>query len=87
VKQKPPPPRNTQEFVAQWHSIVATHLVATLADALGQLTAEEPYGRALNAHQSAHLAHHVAHALTIAASSTGGVEPAIAYLKQAASEQ
>ncbi|MDQ3137793.1 MAG: hypothetical protein M3Q93_09415 [Gemmatimonadota bacterium] len=45
-----------------------------------------PGGRGLTAEQSAVLAHHVAHALMVAASSTGGVEPAVGYLKQVASE-
>ncbi len=56
MEQKPLPPQNTKEFVAHWHGIVASHLVATLGDALGQLAATEPGGRGLTAEQSAVLA-------------------------------
>jgi hypothetical protein len=86
MKEPPYPALNTREFIAKWHSAVEKHLIAELADLLPRLAAA-PRGSDLGAEQYAALAHHLAYALQVAGSSSGGVQAALTYLKQAASTQ
>ena len=77
------PALNTREFIAKWHSAVEKQLVSELADILHQLTAAT--GRSvLSTEQSTALAHHVAYALQVAGSPSGGIQAALSYLKEAA---
>lgn len=80
------PPLNTREFVAKWHNVVEKHLLTELADVLPRLAAA-PRGTGLGAEQYAALAHHLAYALQVAGSSSGGVQAALTYLKEAAGSQ
>ena len=77
------PALNTREFIAKWHSAVEKHLVTELADILPRLAAG-PRGGDLGSEHYAVLAHHLAYALQVAGSSSGGVQAALDYLKQAA---
>jgi hypothetical protein len=76
------PALNTQEFIAKWHSALEQHLIAELAEILPGL-AGAPRGSDLGAEQYAALAHHLAYALQVANSDSGGVQAALTYLKQA----
>ena len=77
------PALNTREFIAKWHSAVEKHLVAELADLLPRLAAA-PRGGDPGTEQHAALAHHLAYALQVAGSPSGGVQAALTYLKQVA---
>lgn len=76
------PALNTREFIAKWHSAVEKQLVSELADILPQLTGA-PGRSDLSTEQSKALAHHVAYALQVAGSPSGGIQAAVSYLKQA----
>ena len=78
------PARTTAEYAITWQAIVEDHLSDELVDCLRRLTwaswgvglAEREIGVAL--------AHHLAHALRVAASPSGGVQPSVEYLRSAA---
>lgn len=76
------PALNTREFIAKWHSAVERQLISELSDILSQLTAA-PGRSDLSPEQSTALAHHLAYALQVAASPSGGIQAALSYLKQA----
>jgi hypothetical protein len=81
------PARTTGEYAIAWQAIVEDHLSDELIDSLRRLTWIS-WGTNLPAHQiGAVLAHHLAHALRIAASPGGGVQPSIDYLRWAAAAQ
>ena len=82
MQESPYPALNTREFIAKWHSAVEKQLVSELSDILPQLTAA-PGRSDLSAEQSMSLAHHVAYALQVAGSPSGGIQAALSYLKQA----
>ncbi|MEA2713211.1 MAG: hypothetical protein QOK27_1172 [Gemmatimonadales bacterium] len=83
MKEPHYPALNTKEFIAKWHSALEQHLITELAEILPRLAAA-PRGSDLGAEQYAALAHHLAYALQVAGNSgSGGVQEALAYLKQA----
>ena len=86
MQEAPYPALNTREFIAKWHSAVEKHLINELADVLPNLAAA-PQGGNLSAEQCATLAQHLAYALQVAGSSSGGLQAAVDYLKQAAGTQ
>jgi hypothetical protein len=79
--------RTTAEYAITWQAIVEDHLSDELVDSLRRLTwaswgvgmAEREIGVAL--------AHHLAHALRVAASPSGGVQPSVDYLRWAAGDR
>lgn len=82
----PRTPLTTREFAARWTAILEEHFAGKLAESLSKLGATPPDGPPLTPEQSAALAHHVARALHVAASSAGGVQDAVHYLAQVAAE-
>ena len=83
MKEPPYPALNTREFIARWHSAVEKHLITELTDILPRLV-DAPRGSDLGAEHYNALAHHLAYALQVAGSSSGGVQAAMKYLEQAA---
>ena len=81
----PRPALDTREFAVQWHAIVEEHFANRLARSLGQLPVP-PGGVAIPPEQCAVMARHIVQALHVAATSSGGVEEAVRYLAQVASE-
>ena len=83
MEREPNQPLNTREFTAKWHDIVEEHIVPSLAAVLPQLmtgaTSEN-----VRTEQWEGLARQLAHALQVAASSSGGVQAAVEYLQQMA---
>ncbi|HWN19763.1 MAG TPA: hypothetical protein VNO19_12675 [Gemmatimonadales bacterium] len=77
------PALNTREFVAKWHSIVEENLVTELAKLLRPLAAGSS-GNTLGPEQCAALSRHIAYALQVAGSDSGGLQAAVEYLRQAA---
>jgi hypothetical protein len=77
VTQEPHLPLNTKEFAAGWQNIVEEHLAKDLANAIHKLAARQPGGTEA-------LAHHVTHALQVAAGPAGSVQAAIHYLCEVA---
>jgi len=82
----PRTPLTTREFVVRWTNILEEHFAGKLAESLGKLAATRPDGPPLTPEQWTALARHVARALHVAASSTGGVQDAVHYLAQVADE-
>lgn len=82
MEREPKNPLSTREFTAKWHGIVEEHVVPSLADILPRLTAQTA-GSIPSVHWDG-LARHLAHALQIAASPSGGVQGALDYLQQMA---
>ncbi len=84
MEPNPHPAGTTAEYAITWQAIVEDHLSDELVDSLRRLTwaawgvglAEREIGVAL--------AHHLAHALRVAASPSGGVRPSVEYLRSAA---
>ena len=76
-------PLNTREFTAKWHDIVEDHVVPDLAGVLPRLvTGAVSQDVRPEAWES--LARQLVHALQVAASSSGGVQAAVEYLRQVA---
>jgi hypothetical protein len=83
----PRPCVTTREYVTQWQTIVEDHLFSALAKSLRQLAGIDPTAGGPGPEQVAALAYHLAHALRVAASSTGGVQASVEYLQWAAAAQ
>ena len=87
MKPNTHPARTTAEHAITWQAIVEDHLSNELVDSLRRLTwaswgvglAEREIGVAL--------AHHLAHALRVAASPSGGVQPSVEYLRSVAGDR
>jgi hypothetical protein len=77
------PALNTREFVAKWQSVVEEHIVAELADLLPALAVQSS-GNTLGPEQRVALSRHLAYALQVAGSDSGGLQAAVEYLRQAA---
>jgi len=86
MEEKTGMPLNTREFVVKWHATVDEHLVAKLAESLGQAAAVHLGGAGLEPAQCRALAHHMITALHLAAAPGGGVPDGAEYLLQAATE-
>ncbi len=74
----------TGEYVTRWRTIVEDHLFSELAKSLRRLARIEPGDGGPGSQQVAVLAYHLAHALRVAASQTGGVQASVEYLQWAA---
>ena len=77
----------TGEYVIRWQTIVQDHLFSELAKSLRQLARIDPSAGGPGPEQVAVLAYHLAHALQVAASSSGGVQASVEYLRWAAAAQ
>lgn len=84
MEREPDQPLNTREFTAKWHDIVEEHVVPSLSAVLPRLMTGSTSENVRPERWEA-LARHLAHALQIAASSSGGVQAAIEYLQLMAS--
>jgi sulfur transfer protein SufE len=83
MEREPNHPLNTREFTAKWHDIVEAHVVPSLATVLPRLITGTK-SESIRAEQWEVLARELAHALQVAASSSGGVQAAVEYLQQVA---
>jgi hypothetical protein len=83
MEREPNHPLNTREFTAKWHDIVEEHVVPSLAAALPRLMTGTT-SESVRTEQWEGVARHLAHALQVAASSSGGVQAAVEYLQQMA---
>jgi hypothetical protein len=77
---------DTREFAVRWQAIVEEHFATRLAESLGQLLTAEPGGAALPPERRAAIARLIVQALHVAASPRGGVEEAVRYVVQTASD-
>ena len=78
--------RTTAEYAITWQAIVEDHLSDELVDSLRRLTWAS-WGVGLGEREiGVALAHHLAHALRVAASPSGGVQPSVDYLRSAAGD-
>jgi hypothetical protein len=82
MEREPNNPLNTREFTARWHGIVEEHVVPNLAAVLPRLTSQA--AGPITSDLWDGLARHLAHALQIASSPSGGVQGALDYLQQMA---
>ncbi|HEY7634725.1 MAG TPA: hypothetical protein VH763_04215 [Gemmatimonadales bacterium] len=76
--------RTTDEYLATWDTIVENHLFTELAKSLRQLAGTDARAGGPGPEQVAALAYHLAHALRVAASSSGGIHASLEYLQLAA---
>ena len=74
---------STGEYGTQHQTVVEDHLFSELAKSLRQLAGIDPTAGGPGPEQVAALAYHLAHALRVAASSTGGVLASVKYLQWA----
>jgi hypothetical protein len=87
MDQQSRPRVTTGEYVTKWQTIVEDHLFSELAKSLRRLADIDPTAGGPGPEQVAALAYHLAHALRIAASSSGGVQASVEYLQWAAAAQ
>ena len=74
----------TSEYLAKWQTIVEDRLFSELAKSLRQLAATDSRAGCPGPEQVAALAYHLAQALRVAASSSGGLQASVEYLRLAA---
>jgi hypothetical protein len=77
----------TGEYLTQWQTIADDHLFSELAKSLRQLARIDPTAGGPGPEQVAALAYHLAHALRVAASSSGGLQASVEYLQWVAAAQ
>lgn len=81
------PRTTTGEYVARWQTVVEDHLFSDLSKSVRRLAGIEPTAGGPGPEQAARLAYHLAHALRVAASSSGGFQASVEYLQWAAAAQ
>lgn len=87
MEQQSSPSATTGEYVTRWQTIAEDHLFSELAKSLRRLAGIDPTAGGPGPEQVAALAYHLAHALRIAASASGGVREAVEYLHWVAAAQ